>query len=155
MTRVFELLGRLRAVGWKVRWSVWLLYVVPWSAALLTPHPVRAARVLLPTGLAFLSAKLLHFTAYAGLAVLSAWLRVPSRFRGLFYAVLFAHAAATELLQTFVPLRHPSVRDVAIDSLGLVAGLSLSWGVSLLRRYREAIPWSADSRCSRLTEPSR
>ena len=155
MTRRAKLPARLRQLGWQVRWSVWLLYLVLWSTALLTPHPVRAARVLIPAGLVFLCAKLLHFTAYAVLAVLSAWLRVPSRFRGLLYALLFAHAAATELLQTFVPLRHPSVRDVAIDSLGLLAGLSLSWVLCLPRRDPESIPGPADSPCSPVAEPSR
>jgi VanZ family protein len=131
-----RLLARLREPGWKVRWSVWLLYVGLWSAALLTPHPIRAARMLLPTGCIFLSAKLLHFTAYTVLGLLSAWQRVPSPFRVPFYALLFAHGAATAILQRFVPLRHPSVRDGGIDCLGLVVGLGLSWGLSLQRWER-------------------
>ena len=148
MTRHVKLLARRPQLGWKVRWSVWLAYVALWSTALLTPHPIRAAQALIPADYIFLSAKLLHFTAYAVLAVLSVWLRVPARFRGPLYALLFAHGAATELLQTFVPLRHPAVRDVAIDSLGLLAGLALSWGLYLARRDREPLRRPANLPCS-------
>jgi VanZ family protein len=71
--------------------------------------------------------KSLHVIAYALLAILSGWLRVPWRFRWLLLVFIFAHGVCTELLQTLVVSRHASLRDVALDHLGAVLGLGLSW----------------------------
>ena len=58
----------------------------------------------------FLIAKTLHVAAYAVLAGLSGWLRVPSRFRWILLFVIMAHAPATELLQLLVEGRTGSLR---------------------------------------------
>jgi len=75
----------------------------------------------------FLLAKALHITAYAVLAGLSGWLRVPCRFRWILLFVLMAHATATELLQLHVEGRTGDLRDVGLDHLGIGLGLLLTW----------------------------
>jgi VanZ family protein len=108
-----------------VRWLVWLVYVAAWTQALLTP--IRLDKVQASPELLFVLAKCLHVTAYAVLAILSGWLRVPWPFRWLLLAGLAAHGMATEFGQQFVATRHPSVRDVGLDWLGLAIGIGLSW----------------------------
>ncbi len=128
------------------RWLIWLTYVVIWTWALLLPEPGEWARALLlgsgteTAGPAlemrqhllefvqsFLFSKGLHVTAYAGLAVLSAWLKVPGRARWLLVAFMSLHGMGTEFLQNFEPSRHPSWRDVGLDHLGILLGMGLTW----------------------------
>lgn len=71
--------------------------------------------------------KSLHVISYALLAILSGWLRVPWRSRWLLLVFISAHGFGTELLQNFVVSRHASLRDVALDHLGAVLGLGVSW----------------------------
>jgi VanZ family protein len=106
---------------------VWTIYLLAWTAALLTPYPVAVARSVSPPELRLLAAKSLHVAAYALLAVLSGWLRPPGRSRWLLLALLCAHAAATEFGQRFVATRSASWRDVGLNHLGLLLGLALSW----------------------------
>jgi VanZ family protein len=119
--------------GAGLRWAAWMLYVAAWSAALLTPHPVYAAHALIPSAYQFLCAKALHVTAYALWAVLTAWLPVRGRSRGVLFAMLFGHALASEFFQQFVPMRHGCWADVGIDSAGIVLGLALTCGWWLAR----------------------
>lgn len=120
--------------GPRLRWCVWGLYLAAWTAALLTPQPVRAAAALLPRETAFLSAKTLHVTAYAVLAILTGWLRPRGGLRWLMLLFLPAHAMATEFFQQFVPSRTGSWMDVGLDCLGIAIGLLLSWRWWTLRR---------------------
>jgi VanZ family protein len=106
---------------------VWGAFLAAWSAALLTPDPNRLVRGLVPEEGSFLLAKGLHVTAYALLAALSGWLRPPPRLRLPLALALSAHAFATEFLQHFVPKRTPSLRDVALDHLGLLLGGALTY----------------------------
>ncbi len=114
-------------LGPRIRWAVWSLYLLAWSAALLTPHPMGAARALLPSDLRFLAAKALHVSAYALLAILTGWLRAGPRSRWLLLALLSGHAFATEFGQRFVALRTGSWRDVGLNHLGLLLGVALTW----------------------------
>jgi VanZ family protein len=113
-----------RAVPW-LRWLVWVVYLAAWTQALLTPIPLD--QVPASPDLLFVMAKCLHVTAYAVLAILSGWLRVPWPWRWLLLAALAAHGMATEFGQQFVRTRHPSVRDVGLDWLGLAIGIAVSW----------------------------
>jgi VanZ family protein len=109
------------------RWFVWCSFLIAWSRALLVPSPDR----FLPSDelrhYSFEIAKTLHVTAYALFAILSGWLRVPWRYRWLLFVGMVAHAAGTEFLQQFIKDRHPSVRDVAIDLVGIALGMMVSW----------------------------
>lgn len=70
--------------------------------------------------------KLLHFSAYAGLAFLLAW-AIPKKiggYSGLLFAgaTVIAYAAIDELTQGFVPRRRPDLDDFIADLLGMTCG---------------------------------
>jgi VanZ family protein len=115
------------------RWTVWLAFLLIWSVALLVPDPIGFLRGHIPDEIelsedtTFLMAKTLHIGAYATAAILTGWLRAPNPWRWLLLLFWFVHADATELGQLLVPGRHGSLRDVAIDHVGLLIGLALSW----------------------------
>lgn len=109
------------------RWVFWLACVAVWTAALLTTFPVEVSRQVLPSGMQFPTAKVLHVSAYAFLTAFVARLPVRGRVRWLFVAFLSLHGFATEYLQTFVPERGGSLRDVGLDHLGILLGLVLGW----------------------------
>jgi VanZ family protein len=106
----------------------WTVFVVAWTASLLTPmeedprpedHPVKRTK--------FVLGKTLHTAAYTALTVLTGWLPASPRQRlGLLF-FLMAHAAVTEQLQLYIPGRTGSCRDVCLDHLGVLVGLLLSW----------------------------
>ena len=123
------------------RWILWLVYLVAWSAALLTPFPDVLADATLPAPTHFRAAKTLHVAAYALLTVLTGWLRLPAPYRWYMLLLISAHAFGTEFLQQFVPLRGPSLRDVGLDHLGLLLGVFLSW------------PWWWSGRSEALADP--
>jgi hypothetical protein len=79
------------------------------------------------TGLLFILAKILHVVAYAGLAILSGWLRLPCRWRWVILFIIMAHAPVTELLQLNIEGRTGTLRDVGLDHLGIGLGLLLTW----------------------------
>jgi VanZ family protein len=114
---------RATTMGTGTNWSVWLACLAVWTVGLLTPEPVQVGQEVLPAGTAFPLAKTLHVSAYAGLTLLAAWLRLPLRRRWLLPAALGLHGAATEWLQNFVPPRDGSLRDVALDVAGITLGL--------------------------------
>lgn len=106
-----------------LRWLAWLAYGLAWTAALLTRAPVQLGARVLSAPVFFSCAKMLHVAAYAGWAVLTAWLPLPPWLRRLLLLVLAAHAPGSEYGQRFVPGRHPSWRDVGLDLLGIVLGI--------------------------------
>jgi VanZ family protein len=106
---------------------LWFLYAVAWSLALLTPQPVELADYLLGERGSFFSGKVVHVMGYAGFAILTGWLPVSRPVRWLLACFLSLHGMGTELLQHFIPLRVPSWKDVALDHLGIVLGMALSW----------------------------
>jgi VanZ family protein len=119
------------------RWLAWWLGLAIWTVALLTPHPNQVGgRRFLPPEVAFVVAKTLHVSVYALLAALVGWLPARPMGRGLLIALLFLHAGATEYGQLFVPGRTGTLRDVGLDSMGVVLGLALSWGLRRTWRGR-------------------
>ena len=127
MSRMVALLGP------KVRWALWALALVGWTALLLRPEPAQVAGEVLPEQAVFPVAKLGHVGAYAVLTLLTAWLpvRVPGRFWLL--ALVILHAPGTEWLQQFVEGRTGTVRDAVLDWVGIAVGVALTW-----RRWRPA-----------------
>jgi VanZ family protein len=105
----------------------WCLLLALWTLALLTPDPVRIAKQVLPGDLEFSAAKLTHVLAYGLLAAMIGVLRPLGRWRWLFLALLSLHGMGTEYLQTFVPTRTGSLRDVGIDHVGILLGAVLTW----------------------------
>ena len=114
--------------GWRRRGIFWLVYLAVWTVLLLMPIPGGALSGL-PwlAGWKFTFAKTLHVTAYAVLAMLGGWMRVPCRFRWLLLFLIMVHGTGTELLQLNIPTRTGDVRDVGLDNLGVALGLLLTW----------------------------
>ena len=72
--------------------------------------------------------KVAHFSEFAALGMCLAWLHgmlQKGKLRPFFWGVLAA--ALDETIQAFVPDRGPSIRDVCIDSAGVLTGIILLW----------------------------
>jgi hypothetical protein len=112
-----------------LRRLVWLAYLLAWTAALVTPQPVRLSQETLPESAQLPVGKSLHVAAYALLCVLTAWQRFPLRWRPLLLLALSAHAAGTELVQWYFEslMRHGCWQDVALDHIGLYLGVIVAW----------------------------
>ena len=107
-------------------WIAWLLFVAAWTGALLHPRPIEIDEGDVSPDKQFYLAKALHVTAYAFCAALT--VALPAR-RGWRRAVLLPpclHAIGTELLQTLVPPRSGSLRDMLLNLLGLTLGALLT-----------------------------
>ncbi|MDD3192527.1 MAG: VanZ family protein [Oscillospiraceae bacterium] len=97
----------------------------------------------------FLVRKTAHFLVYAGLGVLLCWdfsrLNQPcSRKIGLAWAIGTAYAASDEIHQLFVPGRSGQLRDVLLDSTGVLIGLLSALALSFL--YKKAAAKAAAKR---------
>lgn len=70
--------------------------------------------------------KLAHFTEFMSLGLLLSWLFAMGR-RNWTMALIWGATAACidETIQIFVPQRGPSLRDVGIDTLGVITGIIL------------------------------
>ena len=72
--------------------------------------------------------KFAHFTEFTALGMCLAWLHgmlQKGKLRPFLWGVLAA--SADETIQRFVPDRGPSVKDVCIDSAGVLTGIILLW----------------------------
>jgi hypothetical protein len=97
-------------------------------------YPVELSQQILPQGLRFPTAKVLHVSAYAFLTLLSVLLPVRGRVHWLLIAFLSLHGFTTEYLQPFVG-RGGAWADVGLDHLGILLGLLIGW-----RWWREPGP---------------
>ena len=80
--------------------------------------------------------KIAHFTEFTALGVCLAWLHGMLQ-KGRLRPFLWGSAAAVvdETIQRFVPDRGPSLRDVCIDSSGVLTGIILLWlGYALVKK---------------------
>ncbi len=111
-----------------LRRAVWFVYLVIWTAALITPQPAQASAATLPEEAQFPAAKTLHVCAYALLCALTGWQRfLAPRWRPLLLLALSSHAVLTEVIPLYVPQRHGCWEDVALDHIGLYLGVVLAW----------------------------
>ncbi len=126
------------------RWVIWLVFLALWTWGQMLPDPAGLLRGLLSTSggdaggeTAYRSWLLetvlsprfwdvLHVLGYLALTVLSGWLRVPWKWRGLLLAFLLFHALATEYLQGFQPGRFATWPDAGLNYLGIALGLMMS-----------------------------
>ena len=72
--------------------------------------------------------KIAHFTEFTALGMCLAWLHGmlgKGKKQAFFWGVLAA--SVDETIQRFVPDRGPSVKDVCIDSAGVLTGIILLW----------------------------
>ena len=113
---------------WRRRGLGWLVYLAIWTTLLLIPiHRETLASLPWLVEWKFTFAKALHVIAYAVLAMLSGWVRVPCRFRWVLLFLIMVHATVTELLQLRTETRTGSLYDVGLDHLGIMLGLLLTW----------------------------
>jgi hypothetical protein len=110
------------------------VYVTVWTVALLYPIPPPEPHDGIDEVLTVrkVVAKTLHMSAYAVMALLTGWLKVPARYRWLLVFFLMAHATATEVAQRMLTDLHWVERtgrlsDVALDNVGVLAGLLAGW----------------------------
>ena len=83
--------------------------------------------------------KFAHFTEFLCLGACLAWLHgmlQKGRLRPFLWGVLAA--SADETIQRFVPDRGPSVKDVCIDSAGVLTGIILLWAGHNCMKRRSA-----------------
>ena len=103
-----------------------------WMMSALGSVPVEQA----PEAGSGVLRKIAHFAEFTTLGFLLAWLFALLR-RGIWWALPFGMAAACldETIQMFVPGRGPGIRDVAIDTCGVLTGIFLlKIGYKLIKR---------------------
>ncbi len=112
----------------RVLWTAWLICVL--AGSLASGKEISSLDRVLP----FLEYdKLLHFAAYAGLAVLS--ILAFERRRAILVALSsILLGAVIELAQHFSPGRTPDVTDAIANTLGVFSGIGL--GLLLAARLR-------------------
>ena len=83
--------------------------------------------------------KIAHFTEFAALGMVLSWLFGMLQ-KGKVYPFVCGAAAACidETIQMFVPDRGPSIRDVCIDSCGVVTGMILLYmGYTWMKKSKQ------------------
>lgn len=113
-------------------WITWSLFMLAWTAALLSTVVVDAGEAVLPKGFTFSLGKVLHVLSYAFLTFLTSRLPITLGKRYLVLLLVSLHGMATEYVQQFVG-RYSSLRDVGLDHLGIVLGFIFTW-----KRWRPA-----------------
>ncbi len=87
--------------------------------------------------------KMAHFTEFTALGALLTWLFGMLRKKGAWPFLLGAAAACVdETIQCFVPERGPSIKDVALDSCGVLTGMILVYlGHTIYKRIVLQSTW--------------
>jgi VanZ family protein len=91
---------------------------------------ILALAALLPSNIVVrseLPAKLEHFIAYSGTAVLCGFAYSKSRHLIGWYVLLVFWAGGLEAAQTFSPGRHAAVSDFGVSTLGVICGGAAWW----------------------------
>jgi len=91
---------------------------------------VLALAALLPADIVIrsdLPAKLEHFVAYSGAAVMCGFAFSKKPHPNGRFLLLVLWAGGLEAMQTFSPGRHASVSDFAVSTLGIVCGAAAWW----------------------------
>ena len=91
---------------------------------------ILALAALLPADILIrsdLPAKLEHFVAYSGAAVMCGFAFSKKPHLNGRYLLLILWAGGLEAAQTFSPGRHPSMSDFAVSTLGIVCGAAAWW----------------------------
>jgi VanZ family protein len=84
---------------------------------------------LLPNHLspgAFLPHVVVHLVGFGGLVVVATWVWQRPVFAG---GAVFALSVAIEVLQTLVPWRQGTLRDVAVNAVAVAAGVVVGWWI--------------------------
>lgn len=87
--------------------------------------------------------KVAHFLEFCSLGVLLSWLIRMFRDKNLICIAIplvcgVVVAAVDETIQLFIPGRGPHIRDVGIDSTGVLLGVLLVWLLSFIRKKQRS-----------------
>src|SRR5712664_3400361 len=81
----------------RVRWLIWIVYVVAWTLSLERPYPrLVLEQKAIDEWYVHYFGKAVHVSAFACFAILSAWLHVPGRYRWLLVLFMSLHAIGSE-----------------------------------------------------------
>jgi hypothetical protein len=129
-------MGKLFPLPPRLVWGFWLAAAVLWTAGLVMPDPHQITGEALSPEAFFTIGKSLHVLAYAFLTFLGLQLGLRGRLRWLPVIFMSLHAFGTEAVQYAFPELHRtgSLRDVAIDHVGILLGLAAAGLVWLIRR---------------------
>ncbi|MFO0967566.1 MAG: VanZ family protein [Gemmataceae bacterium] len=110
------------------RWLIWVAFLGFWTYLLLFPVPEELVQTTEHyIGRRYIVAKTVHVTCYTILAILSGWLRIPTRFRPFLMFFIMAHGTITEHLQLFTSHRDGNLFDVGFDNCGILFGTLIAW----------------------------
>lgn len=107
---------------WRMPWQLWCVGLILWSCLLLAPGNWFPGGASTHNVGGIGLGKLLHVGSYAMLSGLAGWLPFPRRQRLWCSFGLILHGGLTELMQTRVPFREGSPKDVGIDIIGVLLG---------------------------------
>lgn len=123
---------------------LWILLALLWMSLIFLLSSRQRISVSEQYWANFLVFKLLHVIEYAVLTFLylqAIYKNIPviSLRRATLFALIFAlcYGISDEIHQTFVPTREGTVRDVLIDSIGIV---SVYWFASRYERFSKNSP---------------
>jgi VanZ family protein len=119
--------------GARVHLAIFVLLLAAWTCALWSPVPHESAREALGSDWhVFLFGKGLHISVYAFLTILGGTVCKFGKRWWWVLPVLVAHGGLIEVVQPYVG-RTGSLRDVGLDTLGIVIGGMIVW---IARRVR-------------------
>ncbi len=116
-----------------IRLLVCLTYWTILTVLLLVPDPLGLLGAR-GTRLAANGGVLVHFCAFAILAVLACSARWPERIAGWPLALLAVYAFGAEALQALVPARTVQLQDFVENFLGIAVGIAVVWIATRLIR---------------------
>jgi VanZ family protein len=112
--------------AWLFR-ALWLVALIVLSFGLLTTEAAEATEGMMSEEMSFGVSKTVHILAFTSMTVLLAFSRWPLAVAWGGVGFLIAYAGLTEYLQTLIPGRTGTVRDVALDCSGILLGLLLTY----------------------------
>ncbi|MFO0938212.1 MAG: VanZ family protein [Gemmataceae bacterium] len=105
---------------------VWIASLSVWTWLLLDPSPVPPSLKPEPT-MSYFLAKSLHVCGYGWCTLLGLWLLRKLPWRILFAGFMVWHGIATEIIQSYIPTRTGSEKDVGFDTLGISLACLVIW----------------------------
>lgn len=106
--------------------------LIIWCGVIFVLSSIPSAKISSDTFLDFVVRKFLHIFEYFILTILS-YNTFKSHKSAYFFALVYA--ISDEVHQMFVPGRGPSLKDVLVDSIGIIMGLLLIW-----KNYYQKLP---------------
>ena len=110
----------------RVHGTIWIISLIIWTFLLLDPNPIPPLLQPEPS-LRYLLAKTLHVCGYGWCTLLGLWFWRSLTWRIVFSGVMVWHGIATEIIQSYIPTRTGSEKDVGFDTLGITLACLVTW----------------------------